>query len=82
MFIEYCNLAFDTNYISLGLLGAKIHVIFLLFCLNFFRNFPLNSKGKVNIHKTKNKFLIYCKTGWYNIARDIVFWSMLLLVYE
>ena len=41
------------SYRTLCLSVAKINVIFYVNCLNFYRNFPLNSKGFVNIHEIK-----------------------------
>ena len=46
--------SFDTNYSSLCLSETKIQLIFYVYRL-IFRNFPVNSKGLVNIHKTKSQ---------------------------
>ena len=45
--------SFDTNNSPLGLPVAKINVIFYVYRLTNFGNFPVKSKGFVNIHRTK-----------------------------
>ena len=53
MVIGHC----PSNYLIpiIGLSVAKIREIVFEHLLNFFRNFPLNSKGSVNIHKIKDQ---------------------------